>query len=196
MFLFGTGYFANMVYADPHWDYKTFNVYDGLKMAVQKTAKALDATNPDLKPFSGRGGKLILYHGWNDPAISALGTIDYYQQVQTANTDAQSFVRLFMVPGMQHCYGGPGPSSFGQFGWHPGIGPDDAQHDISLALEQWVEKGVAPEKVIAAKVEADPKSAPHTTMTRPLCAWPEEAKYDGAGDTSDAANFACALPAK
>ena len=67
-----------------------------------------------------------------------------------------------MVPGMQHCGGGPGPSSFGQFGWHPGTGPDDPQHDISLALEQWVEKGVAPEKVIAAKIEADPKSQPRT----------------------------------
>ena len=200
MFAFGTGYYANMVYADPHWDYKNLNVDDGLKTAVQKTAHALDATNPDLKPFAGRGGKLILYHGWNDPAISALSTIDYYQQVQAANSDAQSFVRLFMVPGMQHCYGGPGPSSFGQFGWHPGTGPEDPQHDISLALQQWVEKGVAPEKVIAAKIETDPKSgphaAPHTTMTRPLCAYPEEAKYDGAGNTSDAANFACVPPAK
>jgi len=196
MFEFGTGYFANMVYDDPHWNYKTFNVDDGLKMAVEKTAHALDATNPDLKPFSSRGGKLILYHGWNDPAISSLSTIDYYHQVESANSDPQSFVRLFMVPGMQHCLGGPGPSSFGQFGWHPGTGPDDTQDDISLALEQWVEKGVAPEQVIAAKIEANPQAAPHTTMTRPLCAWPEEAKYVGAGDTSDAANFACALPAK
>jgi len=200
MFAFGTGYFSNMVYADPHWDYKTFNVDDGLKIAVERTAHALDATDPNLKPFSSRGGKLILYHGWNDPAISPLGTIDYYQQVQAANADSPSFVRLFMVPGMQHCYGGPGPSSFGQFGWRPGTGPDDSQHDISLALEQWVEKGVAPEKVIAAKIEADanssPHAAPHITMTRPLCAYPQEAKYNGAGTTSDAASFACATAPK
>ena len=196
IFAYGTGYFSNMVYADPHWDYKTFNVDDGIKMAVEKTAKALDATDPNLKPFAGRGGKLILYHGWNDPAISPLSTIDYYQQLQAANSDPQSFVRLFMVPGMQHCYGGPGPSSFGQFGGRPSAGPDDTQHDISLALEQWVEKGVAPEKVIAAKIEADPKTAPHTTMTRPLCAYPGEAKYNGKGDPSDATNFACSAAAK
>jgi Tannase and feruloyl esterase len=196
MFAFGTGYFSNMVYGDPKWDYKSFNVDDGLKAAVEKTATALNATDPNLKPFSSRGGKLILYHGWNDAAISALGTIAYYQQVASSNSDPQSFVRLFLVPGMQHCSGGPGPSSFGQFGWHPGTGPDDTQHDISLALEQWVEKGVAPEKVIAAKIEADPKAAPHTTMTRPLCAYPQEARYNGSGDTSDAASFACALPAK
>ena len=200
MFAFGTGYFSNMVYGDQHWDYRTFNVDDGLKMAVEKTATALDATDPNLKPFSSRGGKLILYHGWNDPAISALSTIDYYHQLESANSDAQSFARLFLVPGMQHCWGGPGPSSFGQFGWQPGSGPDDTQHDISLALEQWVEKGVAPEKVIAAKIETDskagPHAAPHITATRPVCAWPEEPKYNGRGNVTDASSFACTAPAK
>ena len=188
---FSFGYFANMVYDDPHWDPKSFNLDDALNAAVSKTAVPLNATDPNLKAFSSHGGKLILYHGWNDPAISPIGTVDYYQQVKQTNPDAQSFVRLFMAPGMQHCYGGPGPSSFGQFGWRAGSGPDDVDHDVYLALEQWVDHGIAPEQVTAAKIEIDEKTGPKITMTRPLCAYPKEAKYKGTGDTSDAANFVC-----
>ena len=153
------------------------------------TINAVDETR--LKALFAHGGKLLMYHGWNDPAISPIGTVDYYQQVKQTNTDAQSFVRLFMVPGMQHCYGGPGPSSFGQFGWRSGTGPDDVDHDIYLALEQWVDQGIAPEQVTAAKIEIDEKTGPKITMTRPLCAYPKEPKYKGAGDTSDAKNFEC-----
>src|SRR5262249_41756520 len=105
----------------------------------------LNAIDPNLKAFRGHGGKLILFHGWSDPAISALNTIDYYNSV-TATVGAREtaeFVRLYMAPGMQHCFGGPGPSSFGAFG--PGSSPADAQHNIYTALEQWVENGVAPE---------------------------------------------------
>jgi len=192
-FVFGIGYFSNMVYEKADWDYKTFTVDNGLKAAVEKTASALNATNPDLKPFGRRGGKLILYHGWNDPAISALSTVDYYNQMTaaTGQKNAQSFVRLFMAPGMQHCGGGPGPDSFGQGGWTPGMDPDDPQHDLYLALEQWVEKGTAPEQVIATKYPGE-GSATQQKMTRPLCAYPQQAKYKGTGDTSDAANFVCA----
>ncbi len=193
LFVFGVGYFSNMVYEKSNWDYKTFTIDEGLKAAVEKTASALNATNPDLKPFGRRGGKLILYHGWNDPAISALSTVDYYNKMTsvTGAKNAQSFVRLFMAPGVQHCGGGPGPDSFGQGGWTPGIGPDDPQHDLFLALERWVEKGVAPEQVIATKYPRE-GSASQQKMTRPLCAWPQQAKYKGTGDTSDAANFVCA----
>jgi hypothetical protein len=196
MLAFGYGYFSDMVYGDSKWDLKSFNVDDGLKAAVEKTSQALDSTNPDLKPFADRGGKLILYHGWNDPAISALNTIDYYQNVLsvTGEPKTESFVRLYMAPGVQHCLGGPGPDSFGQFGWTPNGGPNDPQHDMYSALEQWVEKGVAPDKVIATKYEGE-GSKRHQTMTRPLCPFPEAAKYKGSGDTSDAANFVCAAPA-
>jgi feruloyl esterase len=190
---FGIGYFADMVYDDPRWNYKTFTVDDGLKEAIEKTGAALNATDPNLKAFAGHGGKLILYHGWNDPAISPLGTLDYFDQASTTNSDAQAFMRLFMVPGMQHCYGGPGPSSFGQFGWRPGTGPEDSAHDLYRALEQWVEQGSAPEQVIAARIDIDEKTGPRITMTRPLCAYPKQAKYKGSGDTSDAANFSCVV---
>jgi hypothetical protein len=197
MFTFGDGYFSNIVYAKPDWNYKTFTVDDGLKMAVEKTSPTLDATDANLKPFGKRGGKLILWHGWNDPAISALSTIDYYKKVMNTSGErnADSFVRLFMVPGMQHCGGGPGPNSFGQFGWPSGMGQDDPQHDMYMALEQWVEKGVAPERLIATKYEGE-GAARRGTMTRPLCAYPQTAKYKGSGETSDAANFVCAAGAR
>jgi feruloyl esterase len=190
-YAFTTGYFKDMVYGNPAWDYSTFNLDTGLKLAISKTAGPLNATDAHLQAFARHGGKLILYHGWNDPAISPLSTIDYYQRVQQMNGNAASFVRLFMVPGMQHCAGGPGPSSFGQFGWRPGTGPDDPQHDLYLGLEQWVEKGQAPEEVIAAKFDTN-GHAPRLSMTRPLCAYPLVAKYKGSGATTGAGNFICA----
>ena len=184
MYLFTTGFFSNMVFDDANWDFKTFNFDSGVKLADDKQAKNLNATSTDLKGFKARGGKLIIYHGWSDAAISALNTIDYYNSLSAAMGPGQTdqFVRLFMVPGMQHCFGGPGPNSFGQLGF--GSVPSDAQHNISIALEQWVEKGAAPEKIIA--------SGQSGKMTRPLCPFPQTAKYKGSGDSNDEANFACA----
>ena len=115
-------------------------------MADAKTAHKLDATDPNLEAFEARGGKLILYHGWNDPAISALNTIHYYGSVlgRMGRPETDAFVRLFMVPGdPQHCDGGPGPSSFGQFGPAPSNEP---RRNVTTALEQWVEKGEAPRR--------------------------------------------------
>jgi hypothetical protein len=188
MAFFGNGFFSDFVYEKPDWDYKTFNVDAGLKLANDKTAAALNATDPNLKAFKARGGKLILYHGWNDPAISALNTVNYYDAVTKAmdKKDVDSFVRLYMVPGMQHCEGGPGPDSFGQVGE---LEFENASHSVSAALEQWVEKGTAPGSIIASKYEGNDHS--HAKMTRPLCVYPEAAKYKGSGDTNDAANFSC-----
>jgi len=184
MAFFGIGFFTNFVYEKPGWDYKTFTVDEGLKAANEKTADAINATNADLKPFEAHGGKLILYHGWDDPAISSLNTINYYQSVtaKLGQKDVDSFIRLYMVPGMQHCGGGPGADSFDELG-------DDATHSTQTALEQWVEKGTAPSTIIASKFEGQDHS--HAKMTRPLCAYPQAAKYKGSGDTNDAANFAC-----
>jgi hypothetical protein len=189
MALFGIGYFSNMVYEKSDWDYKTFTLEAGLKLAEEKTASALNATDADLKPFQARGGKLIMYHGWDDPAISALNSVNYYESVigKMGQGEADSFVRLYMVPGMQHCGDGPGPDAFGQF---LPFRSDDPQHSMHAALEQWVEKGAAPSAFIASKFAADDKQ--HPTMTRPLCAYPQAAKYKGSGDTNDAANFVCA----
>jgi Tannase and feruloyl esterase len=197
MFAFGQHYFTNMVYAKADWDWKTFNVDDALKLAMEKSSQALDATDPDLKPFGARGGKLILWHGWNDPAISSLSTIDYYGKMlqATGPANAQTFVRLYMAPGVQHCSGGPGPDSFGQYGWFPGMGPDDPQHDMFLSLEQWVERGTAPQDLVATKYAGE-GAARHAVMARPLCAYPRVATYKGSGDSNLAANFSCVAGAK
>ena len=190
LFFFGTQYFTDMVYEQAAWDYKTFNIDQATKLADSKTGRALNATDPNLKPFRERGGKLILYHGWGDAAIPAPNTIDYYNSVVATmgGGNADSFMRLFMVPGMQHCGGGPGPNSFGQGANSP---PFDSEHNIYTALEQWVEKGVAPSKITATKYvnDSDPKQG--VKMTRPLYPYPQVAKYKGSGDTNDAANFMC-----
>jgi feruloyl esterase len=190
LFAFGYGFFANMVYENADWDYKKAKLDEAFAAATQKFGGVMDAVDANMKPFHAHGGKLILYHGWNDAAISALNTIDYYQGVvkNMGTQDAESFVRLYMVPGMQHCGGGPGPSAFGQQGLSPII--NDPQQNIYLALEQWVEKGTAPSTVIASKFEGEAPGA-KVKMTRPLCAYPQEAKYKGDGDTNDASNFVC-----
>ena len=177
-----------MVYEKSDWDYKTFALEAGMNAAGEKTASALNATDANLKPFKDRGGKLIVYHGWNDPAIPATNTVDYYESVvaKIGQHDADSFLRLYMAPGMQHCDNGPGPDSFGQVGK---MTSDDPQHSIDAALEQWVEKGTAPTMITASKYVSD--DLQHATMTRPLCPYPQVAKYKGTGDTNEAVNFAC-----
>jgi hypothetical protein len=192
LFAFGEGFFANMVYEKSDWDYKKANLDEAVAAADKKFSNVLNATETNMKPFESRGGKLIIYHGWNDSAISALNTINYYESVESkmGKQEADSFLRLYMVPGMQHCGGGPGPDIFGQMGFSPS---NDPQHNLYLALEQWVEKGVAPSTIIATKQSGEGAAA-GVKMTRPLCAYPQIAKYKGIGDTNDAANFVCAAP--
>ena len=192
LFAFGNGFFSDMVYDKPDWDYKQANLDESVAAADKKFAGVLNATETNMKPFESRGGKLIIYHGWNDSGISPLNTINYYESVESkmGKQDTDSFLRLYMVPGMQHCGGGPGPDVFGQMGFSS---PNDPQHNMYLALEQWVEKGAEPSTVIATK-EAASGSVGGVKVTRPLCAYPQVAKYKGSRDTNDAANFACGAP--
>lgn len=188
LFDFVYGYFANMVYDDPSWNYKKATLDDAVKAADEKTARVLNATDANLSAFQSRGGKLIIYHGWNDPAIPAMNTIHYYEAVlrTLGEKDVNSFVRLYMIPGMQHCEGGPGADSFDA----PGDGESrqgDPRHDIQAAMQAWLEKGIAPATIVAAHYEGG-----KLKMTRPLCPYPEEARYKGKGDSNDAANFVCA----
>jgi feruloyl esterase len=192
MALFGIGYFSQIVYGRADWDDSGFDLETDLRAAVEKTAQALDATDPNLDPFRARGGKLIVYHGWQDPAIPAVSTINYYEDVvaRLGRRNADAFIRLYMAPGVQHCAGGPGADSFGQMDdWSS----DDAAHSLRVALEQWVDKGAAPSAVIASKFVGE---GPARTMTRPLCPYPQEARYSGRGDANDAASFTCAPPAR
>ena len=186
-------YFRYMVTGDPKWNVLTANVDEALNLSREKSAADLDSTNPDLSKFSARGGKLILYHGWNDQAISPWNTIAYYKQVQQTMgaQKTESFTRLYMVPGMEHCYGGPGATAFGQFGIGTAKGPSNGLFD---SLQNWVEKGAPDDAVFATKYAPGADGAMKPAMTRPLCAYPAVATYSGTGDPMDAANFACTKP--
>lgn len=189
---FVQNYFRYIVTGDPKVNVLTANVDDLLKQSREKEAADLDATNPDLGRFAARGGKLIIYHGWDDPAISPGNTVVYFKSVEKAMGEPKtaSFVRLYMVPGMEHCSNGPGASAFGQFGSETATGP---KHGLFDALEDWVEKG-SPNEVVATKYGPGPDGKMKAIFTRPLCAYPKVARYKGSGDQNDAANFACVAP--
>ncbi len=187
---YASGFFGNLVYDDSRWDFRTFEPVRGLADARAKTGTALDAMDTDLSAFHNRGGKLILFHGWADAAISPLYTIRYYKGVQEklGNDEAAGFTRLYMLPGVKHCLGGPGPDSIGQFGL---LGPKStAQDNAFRALEDWVEEGKAPETIVAAKY-AKPSDPSTTVMTRPACPYPQEAHYKGTGSIKSADSFVC-----
>ena len=184
------GYFRYMVMDDPKWNILTANVDKSLERADEKTAPDLDAASGNLSRFEARGGKLIVYHGWNDPAISPWNSIAYYKSIQKLMGEEKtgSFMRLYMAPGMEHCVGGPGPNFFGQLGLPTAAGPKFGVFD---ALVGWVENGVPADIVIATKYSPGAPGQGKVMMTRPLCPYPLAAKYKGTGDTNDAANFAC-----
>ena len=182
--LFSTQGAPNLVHQDAAYTVKSFDVDRAAALLDGAVARLIDADNPDLSVFKRRGGKLIIYHGWNDPALSASATIDYYTSVSArmGAKETSDFARLYLVPGLQHCNGGPGPNQFGM--WH--VKGADARTSVSAALERWVEDGVAPERIIATR--SDP------ARSRPLCAYPQIAKYKGRGSTDDAGNFECRNP--
>jgi Tannase and feruloyl esterase len=190
---FVRNYFRYIATDDPKINVLTSSMSDLLRHSREKGAPDLDATNPDLSRFAAHGGKLILYHGWNDPAISPLNTVFYVGTVEGAMgaQKAESFLRLYMVPGMEHCLGGPGASALGQFGTATAAEP---KYGLFDSLVNWVEKGSPIENVIATKYGAGPDGAMKVTFTRPLCAFPKVARYKGSGDNNDAANFTCVAP--
>ena len=160
-----------IAYGDANWDPKSFELDRDLKVVDEKVGALVNAIDPDLRAFKARGGKLIMYHGWNDTAISPGNAIDYYTSVQERMGGTQGdFIRLFMAPGMEHCRGGVGPS---QAHW-------------MAALERWREQGVAPDRIPAYRVTNN-----RADMARPLCPYPQVAVYKGTGSTNDAENFVC-----
>jgi len=180
-FVIPQGYFKAMVFNNPNWDWKTFDFANPKDFAILVDADArygpiLNATDPDLMAFKALGGKLILWHGWADQNIAPRNSISYYESVvadQGSEAETQKFMRLFMIPGVGHCSGGAGPDTF----------------NALAALEQWVEKGIAPTQIPASKVTAG-----KTEFTRPLCVYPQVEQYKGTGDINDAANFTCVTP--
>jgi hypothetical protein len=156
--------------------------------AMQMLAPIVNATSPDLRQFEHHGGKLIQYAGWADSAVAPENGLNYYGSVTSEMGDAHDFYRVFMAPGMAHCYGGAGPNSFGN---GTSDGPViDAGHDLLKALELWVENGTAPEKIIATKYHDDnPQHG--IAIQRPLCPYPKTAEYNGHGRTADSSSFKC-----
>lgn len=197
-FGFGNSYYGAAVFEDPAWDFRTLDFDRDVSIGDTKVGQILNSTNPDLRSFRAGGGKLIQYHGWGDAAIPAPSSIEYYESVKaflskypnariTGKPPVEDFYRLFLVPGMAHCGGGAGPNSFGNGGGGPAANRD-ADHDIFAALERWVERGTAPERIIGTGRAASDASIP---LTRPLCPFPQVARYSGAGDLNDASNFSC-----
>ena len=157
----------------PDYDYKTFN-FDRDTHIVDEWSKLSDAKNPDLSGFKKRGGKLLMTYGWADSVLQPMAGVNYYEQAMSKNgPDTKDFFRLFMIPGMAHCAGG--------------IGPD--RNDAVTAMINWVEKGQAPASITASKVVNN-----QVVRTRPLCPYPQVARYSGQGSIDDAANFRCVAP--
>ena len=183
-------FWRHWVFRDPAWDWWSFDFDRHLATADERVGRMVDQINPDITAFKVRGGKAIVYQGWQDPVVNALDTIAYYEQVrvrQGSQHETDGFFRLFMVPGMGHCVGGTGATNFGnQNAPAPVL---DAEHDLLSALDAWVDKGAAPSRLVASRVVNGA-----TVRTRPLCAYPLKATYVGTGSTDDAASFVCRLP--
>lgn len=182
-----------MVFKDPSWDFHTLDFHRDVLLADRLVGPIINSTSPDLSDFKALGGKLIMWHGWADPLVNPRNSINYVRSVEAgsrgneqgdddAARSTQSFLRLFMAPGLTHCAGGPGLNTF----------------DTLTALERWVEQGRAPDKLIASHTNlAFPDNVmvatpPAGDFSRPLCPWPQVARYTGRGSTTDARSFVCA----
>ena len=168
-----TDVYKYLVFNNPSWDFKTIKPETDFALAENALGNDMDATNSNLMPFVEHGGKLIMYHGWSDPGIPPMNTVQYYKKVLESLGAAKtsSSVRLFMIPGMNHCRGGDGTDKF----------------DGVAALSQWIENGKAPDQIMASHQNAAKK----VDRTRPLCPYPQVAVYQGSGSTDDGTNFSC-----
>lgn len=188
---FASAFYGAFVFEDPQWNFTRLNFDSDIALTEQKVGADLNAGNPDLSRFKAAGGKLLQYHGWYDGAPSPLHSVEYYEQVEKkmgGEAATQSFYRLYMIPGMMHCGAGPGANRFGNF-LDP-LPANDPEHNIVLSLQEWVEKGVSPDTLIATRNVNDDPTKP-VEMTRPLCAYPAVATWKGSGDPDQAANWQC-----
>jgi feruloyl esterase len=189
----GTGvssyaWFGYRVFNDPAWDYTTFDFDTDVRMN-QVFAPVMNSTDPNLSAFNALGHKLVVYHGGADPLIPPDNTAAYYQQVSRADSTAgvktPDYARFFVVPGVYHCQGGPGPNSVGA------ADPTQATPSFNFlpTLVNWVENGAAPQSITATRVDSGA-----VTFTRPLCSYPQVPVYDGSGNPSEASSFSCRAP--
>lgn len=171
-FAFGTGIAKYLVFNDPDWDYSTYDLNHWTRDSAL-AATYLNATSPNLDAFKARGGKLILWHGWADPALTAFASLRYHDQVHARDAQAADYFRTFMLPGVLHCGGGTGPS----------------QVDWPSTIAKWVEGDQAPDRLVASRIENGA-----VARTRPLCPHPQQARYNGSGNPDDEKNFVCRTP--
>ena len=191
---FGGNFVRYIVGAPDGWTPANFDFDRDFEPLKTKTSAAFNATDPDLSRFAAHGGKLILFHGWSDAAIPATGTIAYRDQVvrQMGAAKADTFVRLFMVPGMHHCGGGTGPSDLDQ-GGVPSPGRDPST-SLAAALEAWVEQGRAPEQVVARQLPAPGAPESRPVRTGLICAYPKRAALRPGADPVSAQSYSCRAP--
>jgi feruloyl esterase len=169
--------FRYVVYQDPQWDWRSFNLERDAAKA-HAVDKDVDELNPRLSAYAKHGGKLLIYHGWADQQVAPGASVEFYNSVVHLEGGAQkasNWIRLFMAPGMAHCSGGEGPDTFDKIG----------------VLEQWVEHGIAPSQIVAAH-----HAAGRVDRRRPLCPYPQVARYNGSGSIDDASNFTCSVPGR
>jgi feruloyl esterase len=192
---FGSNFVKYIVGAPEGWTPAAFDFDRDFDMLEARTAETFNAIDPDLTAFAARGGKLILYHGWSDAAIPAQGTLAYYDAVkrEMGSGKAQSFARLFMVPGMHHCAGGTGPSDFGQGG--PSAEDRDPATNLAAALEAWVEEGRVPEQIVARQAPGPSAPISQAARTGLICAYPKRASLNRGGDPARADSYSCKAPA-
>jgi len=167
---FGTQFFKYFVFDDPAWDYTKYDVSAARKDGA-RAATFMSATDAKLDAFKAGNHRLILWHGWSDPALTALASAKYYEQAEAGDPKIRDTFRMFMMPGVLHCGGGPGPDSA----------------DWTSAIVDWVEKGKAPDRIVAKKLAADGS----VTRSRPVCPYPQHAVYSGSGSTDDEKSFSC-----
>jgi feruloyl esterase len=168
--------FKYVVFKDPNWNWRTFDLERDLAAAEKAGHGTLSAVDPNLTAFTQRGGKLLMYHGWSDNSIAPQASVNFYTRALSATkapAKGSAWLRLYMVPGMGHCSGGEGPDTF----------------DMMSPLDSWVESGTLPQQIQASKITSG-----KVTRTRPLCPYPQVARYRGTGSIDEAASFACVAP--
>ncbi len=175
-----TAFYRNFVHSDDSWSAENFDIDREWKAGRATVSNMIDALDPDLRPFLGGGGKLLMYHGWNDAAIPAGNSIRYFESMRrTVGSRLAGATRLFMLPGVGHCTGGSGPDTV----------------DYLAEIDRWAESGIAPDQLTATKFEsafAAYTSAPGKALrSRPACAWPKAAQYRGSGSMEEAGSYVC-----